>query len=118
MRTPRSANVAQIRRTVGGGRRSNGDELDVTVSDAGCCIRREPEASGRGIAADHRLEAGLVNRNLAPIERRDLVDVDVDAQHLIAHFGKAGTGHQPDVSGSEQRDVQRGIPVISKWRQA
>ena len=53
------------------------------------------------IAGDRLLEPRFVDRDLAAIEARDLVRVDVDAVHLAAEFGKPGGGHKSDISGAD-----------------
>jgi len=45
-----------------------------------------------------------MDRDAPAIENRDLVRVDVQAQHVVAHFGEARTGHQADVTGTNDGD--------------
>ena len=55
--------------------------------------------------AGHALgQPGLVDRDLAALEPRDLVGVDVDAPHLVAELGEARRRDQPDVAGADDRD--------------
>ena len=53
---------------------------------------------------DELLEAGLVDRDLAALEARDLVGVDVDAPDLVAELGEAGGGDEADVAGADDPD--------------
>ena len=50
---------------------------------------------------DERVEAGLVDGDAAGIEVGDTRFVLVDAEHVKPEFGKAGAGHQPDISSSD-----------------
>jgi hypothetical protein len=49
-----------------------------------------------------------VNRDFTLPQCGDLPGIDVDAKHLIAHFGKAGARDQPHVTGTEHSDFQCG----------
>ena len=63
------------------------------------------EKCSRSRLRAHRLgQAGLVDRDLAALEPRDLVGVDVDAPDLAAELGEPGGGDQPDVAGADHRD--------------
>ena len=62
------------------------------------------------------IEIGLVDRDLAALERCDLVDVLVDAGDLVAEIRKAGAGDETDVAGPNHRDVHKGSPRCDFWR--
>ena len=49
-------------------------------------------------------QAGLVDRDLAALQARDLVGVDVDAPDLVAELGEAGRGDEADVAGADDAD--------------
>ena len=51
-----------------------------------------------------------MDRDAAGVERRDLGGIDVEAQHIVADFREACTGDEPDIAGSDDRDLQRGVP--------
>ena len=53
------------------------------------------------VALDVRLEAGLVDGNLALVQASDLVLVDFLSDDVVAHFGHAGTGDEADIAGAE-----------------
>ena len=71
--------VAKIGGAIVSGWCSDRNELNFTVIDAGLRVGREFETSRAHIAAHHRLESRLMDRNLTAVECRDLVRVDVDA---------------------------------------
>ena len=77
----------------------------VAVGDGGVGVGREPEAARRGVALDQRLEPGLVDRDAARVQRRDLRRVDVEAQHVVADLREAGAGDEPDVAGADDGDL-------------
>ena len=53
---------------------------------------------------DHLGEAGLVDRDLAGLQARDLVGVDVDAVDVAAELREARRGDEPDVAGADDAD--------------
>jgi hypothetical protein len=93
--------VLQVCRAVLVWRCADGNELEQSMVHTLLHVGRELEPSGFHVAFDVRLEARLVDRDLAVIEARDLVCVDVDANHVIAHFGHAGAGDEAHVAGAE-----------------
>ena len=79
------------------------------VADRRVDVGREAQAAGAHVAADHRLEAGLVDRHAAALQHVDLARVDVEAQHVVADLGEAGAGDEPDVAGADHRDLHAAI---------
>ena len=78
-----------------------------TISDARTAagrsvVKRQPVLVL--VAADHLLEARLVDRHLAGLERGDLRRVLVDADDGVPVFGEAGAQHETDVPGSDDSD--------------
>ena len=81
-----------------------------------CCDRRggvggEAQAAGGVVGLDHRLQAGLVDRDHAVVEAVDLGRVDVDADHVVADLGQAGTGDKADIAGAENGDAHETVLV-------
>ena len=110
------------RRQVGvagvGGRRADRDEQQPRVLER----RRElgGEVQALAVASDRLGQAGLVDRDLAALQLRDLVGVDVDAPDVAAELGKARGRDQADVSGADHRDrfasvAHRAARVLSRW---
>src|SRR5215510_10648804 len=56
------------------------------------------------IAADDFLQPWLIDRHPAGTKRPDLCTVFVDADDVVAAFGKTGAGDKADVTGSNNRD--------------
>ena len=75
------------------------------LSTASLVLGREREASLLHVALDQLLEAGLVDRDLAAFELRDLLRVDVGTDHLHAELGEARPGDEADVAGADHSDV-------------
>ncbi|MGX1006448.1 hypothetical protein AB7M69_000805 [Bradyrhizobium japonicum] len=67
-------------------------------------IGGEVEPLGLHIGRDQLVEAGLVDRNLAAMKRRDLLLVLVDAGDVVTEIRKAGSGHQSHIARSDHRD--------------
>ena len=65
----------------------------------------EGEPPAATLLRDQLVEAGLVDRHLAALERRDLVGVLVDADDVMAEIGKAGAGNEADIAGADHRDA-------------
>ena len=74
---------------------------------------REPPLAQ--VALDDRVEARLVDRDLAALERGDLVGVLVGAHDLHAELGEARAGDEPDVAAADDADVH-GVPLPSLQR--
>ena len=104
--------VREIGAAIFVGWRTDRDEHDLRVRHRRFGIGRETQASALAVGAHQRLEARLVDRNFAALEARDLVDVDVDADHVVADFGKTGSGHETDVAGAKDRHAHDEILFI------
>ena len=63
---------------------------------------------------DELLEAGLVDRDLAVLEARDLVGVDVDAVDVVAELGEARRGDEADVAGADDADGLSRVLLIDE----
>jgi hypothetical protein len=82
--------VLQVRGAVLIRRRAHGDELEQAMIHALLHVGGELEAAGLYVALDVVVQTGLVNRDLALVQPRNLVFVDVDANDVVARFGQAG----------------------------
>ncbi|KAG1307041.1 hypothetical protein G6F62_015299 [Rhizopus arrhizus] len=51
------------------------------------------------------MRSASAHRDDAPVEAIDLGLVDVDADHLMTNVGQAGAGHQPYITGTENRNA-------------
>ena len=60
---------------------------------------------GLHVGGDQIVEARLVDRHLAALQRRDLAGVLVDAGDVMAEIGKAGPGNEADIAGADHRDA-------------
>ncbi len=92
-------------------RRADGDELQRAVRDGAVDIGGELQPAGRHVAANHGFQSGLVDRHATLLQHVDLGSVDVEAQHVIADFGQARAGDQPDIAGTDHRDFHAAIPM-------
>ena len=90
--------VREVGRAVLVGRGADGDELEQAVADALFRVGRELEAPLLEVALHQHVEARLVDGDVARLQARDLAGVDVDADDVVAGFGKAGARHQADVA--------------------
>ena len=55
---------------------------------------------------DELLEPGFVDRDLTLLQTFDLRGVDIDAEDVVARVGKAGAGHQADVTRTKYGNFQ------------
>ena len=95
-------------------RRADGDEDDLRLAPSPTsAFGGERQPSAAAIRAHQRFEARLVDRNLAALEARDLVRVDIDADDVVADFGKAGSGDQTNIASAEDRHAHDGIAFIA-----
>jgi hypothetical protein len=102
----RRDDVLQVGRAVLVGRRADRDELQQAVPDAFGDVGGEAQAAGGAIARHHLLQARLVDRQAAGVEDADFLRVEVQAQHVVAHFRKAGAADEADVAGADDCDLQ------------
>ena len=79
-------------------RRADRDEHRIGLGDRRRQIGGEVEPPGLDVGGHQRVEPGLEDRDLAAVQRRDLVGVLVDAGDLVAEIRKAGAGHQPHIA--------------------
>ena len=75
------------------------------------------KAPGPGIFFHQRVQPGLVDRNLAVEEFRDLLLVFVDAGHVDAEISKTGPGDEPNVAGTNNADMHECSLVATTSRQ-
>ena len=80
----------------------NRTSLVRTASARSVVKRRRSSATLRGTSS---FEARLVDRDLAPAQRVDLVRVDVDADDGVAVLGEARPDHEADVARPDDSDV-------------
>jgi len=75
-------------------------------------IGREVQADSGDIAADHFQQPGPVDGDAAFQQSLDLgrVQVQVQAQHIVAHLGHAGATDQANVSSSDYGDLRWATP--------
>ncbi len=109
-RACRGEDVLQVRGTVFSRRRSHRDHLDVTEARAHFRVARESEPAARDVRLHHRLEARFENGDLAAPQPRDLLLVDIEAQHLVPDVGQAGARDEADVAGPDDADFQALTP--------
>ena len=67
---------------------------------------------GLDVGGDQLVEARLVDRDLAALQRRDLAGVLVDAGDVVAEIGKAGAGHKADIAGADHCDAHEKTFII------
>ena len=81
-------------------RRADGDHHRVGLGDA-ACLGGEMQPALAHVGFDQLGQAGLEDRNLAAVKRRDLGRILVDAGHVMAEIGKASAGHEADIAGAD-----------------
>ena len=79
-------------------RRGHGDEDDLRVIDAVLDAAGEAQALRGDVAIDDFLEARLVDRDLAGLERLDFARVVIDADDVVADFREARAGDETDIA--------------------
>jgi hypothetical protein len=66
----------------------------------------------RDTAGDNVVEAGLVNGNLARLQKCHTSGIHVKAHNVMTQIGEAGAGYQPNVARSDNGDaVTHMIPL-------
>jgi hypothetical protein len=101
----RLQHVFHVGRAVFARRRADCDELQHAVRHARRHVGREGQAAGLAVALDDRLQARLVDRDPAGVQRRDLGRIHVQAEHVVAHVRKAGARDEPDIAGADDGDL-------------
>ena len=91
---PRQVGVARV-----GRRGVDGHEHDVRPLEQE--LERQREGDPLGVLGQQLGEARLVDRDLAPLQRRHLLLVDVADRHLEPQRGEADAGDQADVAGPD-----------------
>ena len=81
-------------------RRADRDEHRIGLAD-GSKVGREGKPPLLPVGGDELGKPGLVDRDFALIEGRDLVGVAVDAGDVVTEIRKAGPGDKPDVAGTD-----------------
>lgn len=100
--------VLEIRAAVLGRRSADGDEDDLAVLHGLVIVGGELDALGAAGTLDDGVQTRLVDRYAAVVEQVDLLGVHVQADHVMAHVGETGAGHQADVAGADDGDSHAG----------
>src|SRR3546814_2794625 len=87
------------------GRRADSDEDGIRPVDRSLQIGGEAEASRLAVARHQGIEAGLENRDPAPLQALDLAGVLVDANDIGAELREAGSRHETDIAGANHCDA-------------
>ena len=97
--------VGEIDAAIGLRRRGHGDEDDLRMIDAVLDGIGEAQALGGDVAVHEVFEAGLVDRDLAGLQRIDFALVVIDADDVVADFGEAGAGDEADITGANDAEI-------------
>ena len=76
-------------------------ELNGTMGYAFFDIGGESQSPGRNILADQRLQSRLVDRNATATHLRNLLFVNVQADHVVAQIGETGSRHQTHITAAD-----------------
>ena len=102
----RGVDVGQVGVAVAAARRrADRDEDRIGRGHRRLQLGRKAQPPGLNVGGDQIVEAGLVDRHLAALQRRDLAGVLVDADDVVAEIGKAGPGNEADIAGADHRDA-------------
>ncbi len=73
----------------------------------------EGEPAGGDVLLHQLFQARLVDRDVAVLELVDFLQIVIDADHAVAHFGKAGAGDQSDITRSNNGKIHKGeiVPI-------
>ncbi|MNE85204.1 hypothetical protein D3C80_1821810 [compost metagenome] len=71
---------------------------------AGGDVGGKNQAAGGAVALDQFLQARLVDRHAACIEQRDLLFVQVEAEHIVAQLRQASAGDEADIAAADNGD--------------
>ena len=104
----RRLDVGEVGAAVLALRRRHAQERDLAVLDGVGGAEHELEPTRAEPLVDEAVEAVLDDRDLARRQPRDLVGIDVGADHLVAEVGEAGTGREAHVAGSDDGDPRHG----------
>ena len=102
--------ILQVGRAVFIRRRAHGDELQGAVLDGFFSIGGKGKAARFDRVLDDVIQARLIDGDLAVLQFFNLALVDIHAQHVVPHVRQAGTRHQANITGSENRDFHVTVP--------
>src|SRR5262249_38884213 len=106
--------IGQVEAAVAAARRPDAHEREIRRLDRLRGARRGPGGPRPGSPANPPLQAPPDDGTSARVQARDLVVVDVDADHLMAVAGEGGCRHASHVPQSEHRDIHR-PPSMFQW---
>jgi len=99
-----------VRGTVVAGRGADGDENDITVSDALGQIHAEPQPAGFHVRLEQFRQTGFIDRTLAPVQCVDFVRVLVDSDDFVSGVGQTRTGDQTHISRADDSEPHASTP--------
>jgi hypothetical protein len=89
-------------------RRTDGDHDRVRLDDTGR-LGGELQAALAHVRFDQFGQAGLEDRNLTAVERRDLGGVLIDAGDVMTEIGETGPRHEADIAGADHGHAHSGL---------
>ena len=98
-------NVVQVGGAVFVGRSADSYEYDFHAVDYGRKVGCKIEPVFMAVSFHHFVESRLVDGNFACREAGNFIFVDVDASHMVTHFGKTCAGNESHISCAYNRDV-------------
>src|SRR3954469_5326439 len=108
--------ILQIKAAVLAARRAGAEERHVGAVDRVGGVGGRAQASLRGALAEQILETRLDDRAAAGVDRRDLVGIDVAADHLVAVAGERRRGDTAHVPKTENRNSHNVSPCDVSWQ--
>ena len=104
----------EVYRAIGLRRRRHRNKDDVRFLHAFAGRTGKAQPAGGGIALDEVFQARLINRHATGLKQLHLGNVFIDANHLMAYFGKACARYQPHVARPNDRQLH--AIILSKER--
>ena len=99
--------VLHIRAAVLIRRSTDSNENHLAMGHCRRGVDGELESSAGMVLPHDRFQAWLVDGDLAGPHARDLGRIDIDADHVISHFGQTRAGDESDIAGTENSDLHR-----------
>src|SRR5215472_6625574 len=111
--------VGEVGKTVAApGRRADGKKYCIRRTNSRCGFGRKRKPAGFDIACNKRVQARLEDRDLPVLELPDLRRIPIDTVYDVPEIRKTGTGHEPDVTGTDHcysHEVLPGVLLLATF---
>ncbi|MNQ53088.1 hypothetical protein D3C85_671210 [compost metagenome] len=107
--------ITQVGRAILSGGCTHGNEQYLAMLDRLFLVCGELQAPAFQAFTDQAGQPGFENAHMALLQQRDLLLIDVHADHIVTHFGQHGSLYKADVATTNDTDFHGVFLTFGVW---